>query len=267
MRRITVITPCLNSERYIEHTLRTVAMQREDGIQVEHLIIDGGSTDGTSDLVTKYQHPDTQHIISKDGGPAEAINKGLKIATGDYLCWLNSDDFYEPHALVRAIDALEKHPHKAFCFGHCPIINEEGVEIRKAITWVKELCYPLSSRPIIRTVNYISQPAMIFRRSAFEKTGLLRTDLHAAWDYDFTLRLWAYGGGVRVRRPALAYFRWTPQSISGQGYERQFAEEFECARENAGDWALSTLLHRVFRWGIVFCYGHMTRRLSNESRR
>ena len=266
MKRISVITPSLNSGRYIEHTLRSVALQRDDGIQVEHIIIDGGSTDDTEACVEKYKHPDTRYVSSRDGGPAEAINKGLLMATGDYLCWLNSDDFYGPHALLRAIEALEKHPDKSFCFGHCPIVNENNDEIRKTITWFKEFWYPLSCRPVIRTMNYISQPAMVFRRSAFEKAGPLRTDLHAAWDYDLTLRLWEYGGGVRVHRPAMAFFRWTPQSISGSGYKRQFAEELACAIEDAGLWAFSTLLHRFVCWGIVFCYGHMTRGLSNENR-
>lgn len=259
MKRISVVTPCLNSERYIEQTLRSVAMQRDDGVEVEHLVIDGGSADGTAALVAKYAHPHTHYISSRDGGPAEAINKGLCMASGDYLCWLNSDDVYAPHALVRAVEALEAHPEKAFCFGHCPIIDADGREFRRLITFFKEFWYPLSSRFVIRVLNYISQPAMVFRRSAFELAGPLRTDLHAAWDYDLTLRLWRHGGCVRVKRPAMACFRWTPHSISGRGYKRQFAEELACAVDDAGKWAFSSIVHRFVCWGIVFCYGLMSR--------
>lgn len=259
MKRISVITPSFNSEKYIEQTLRTVAMQREEGLEVEHLIMDGGSTDGTAAIVAEYAHCHTKFISSKDAGPADAINKGLAMATGEYLCWLNSDDLYAEHALKRAIETLEAHPKKAFCFGHCPIVNAEGLEIRRFITGFKEFWYPFSCRFMIRTLNYISQPAMVFRRSAFEVTGPLRTDLKAAWDYDLTLRLWQQGGGVRVKRPEMAYFRWTPQSISGSHYARQFEEEYACVREDAGRWALSTFLHRFVSWGIVFCYTRMTR--------
>lgn len=259
MKRITVVTPALNSERFIEETLRSVAMQREDGLDVEHIIMDGGSVDGTASIVAKYAHPRTRLIVSKDGGPAEAINKGLAMAGGDYLCWLNSDDVYAPHALRRAVEALEAHPDKAFCFGHCPIMDADGREIRRFITLFKEFWYPISCRFFIRVLNYISQPAMVFRRSAYELAGPLRTDLHAAWDYDLTLRLWRHGGALRVERPELARFRWTPHSISGRGFKRQFAEELSCAMDDAGKWAFSSLVHRVVVCCVVLCYGTMAR--------
>lgn len=259
MKRVSVITPSYHSSKTLEATLRTVAMQREDGLEVEHIIMDGGSTDETAAIVARYAHADTRFISERDAGPADAINKGLKLATGEYLCWLNADDYYAPHALKRAVEALDAHPGKAFCFGHCPIVDADGKEIRRFITAFKEFWYPLSCRFMIRTLNYISQPAMVFRRSAFEAAGPLRTDLVAAWDYDLTLRLWRQGGGVRIKRPELAHFRWTPDSISGRGFRQQFAEEFDCVKQDAGPWALSTFLHRFVSWGIVFCYTQMAR--------
>lgn len=259
MKRISVITPSYQSSGTLEATLRSVAMQREDGLAVEHIIMDGGSTDETAEIAARYAHADTQFISEPDTGPTDAINKGFKLATGDYFCWLNADDYYAPHALRRAVAALDAHPGKAFCFGHCPIVDAEGMEIRPLITAFKELGYPFSCRFMIRLLNYVSQPAMVFRRSAFEAAGPLRTDLVAAWDYDLTLRLWRQGGGVRVKRPELAYFRWTPDSISGRSFRKQFAEELDCARQDAGPWAFSAFLHRFVSWGIVFCYARMTR--------
>jgi glycosyltransferase involved in cell wall biosynthesis len=255
---ITVITPSFNSERFIEQTMQSVALQRSDSLSVEHLIIDGGSKDSTAKIVEQFAHSDTRFISERDNGPADAINKGFALAKGKYISWLNSDDFYMPGALKRAVEVLEKKSSKAFCFGHCPIVDENGREIRKRITSFKEFWYPLSCRPLIRTLNYISQPAMIIRRAALEKAGPLRTDLKAAWDYDFTLRLWRYGGAVRVQPPALASFRWTPQSISGSNYKLQFTEELDCAISDAGKFAPTAVIHRFVAWGIVFCYDKMS---------
>ncbi len=254
---VSVITPSFNSARYIEETMRTVAEQRTPSMRVEHIVVDGGSTDGTAEIVSRYAHPDTRFVNDRDNGPADALNKGFAISTGDYVCWLNSDDFYYPRALERAVAALEAKPSKAFCFGHCPIVNENGHEFRRWVTFFKEIWYPVSSRPVIRTLNYISQPATLIRRSALKKAGFLRTDLHAAWDYDLILRLWRQGGALRLGRPAMACFRWTPHSISGRGFERQFAEELSIAIEDAGRFAPSAIIHRFVSRGIVFCYGRM----------
>ena len=260
MKRITVVTPTFNSARHLEQTLQTVAMQRSAELSVEHIIMDGGSTDGTAELARRYAHPDTKFISSRDAGPADAINKGLAIATGEYLCWLNSDDYYAPNALSRAVAALEAHPRKAFCFGHCPIVDADGNEIRVLITRFKEFWFPISCRFFVRMLNYISQPAMVFRRGAFESAKPLRSDLKAAWDYDLTLRLWRQGGAVRVKRPELAFFRWTPDSISGRHYELQFHEDIQCVAADAGRFAFSTTVHRVCSALIILCYHRMSKR-------
>ena len=239
--------------------MRSVALQRSPGLSVEHIIMDGGSTDGTEALVRKFAHPDTRFVSSADSGPADAINKGFAIATGEFLCWLNSDDCYAPDALRRAVEALERRPEKAFCFGHCPITDAQGVMIRPFITRFKEFFFPFSCRFTFRVFFYVSQPATLFRRSALEAAGPLRTDLKAAWDYELLLRLWRRGGGVRVRRPELAYFRWTPDSISGRNYALQFRESAECVAKDAGRFAPSSLLHRLCSFLIVASYDRMNK--------
>ncbi len=257
----TIVTPTLDSERFLDETMRTVAMQRDDGVRVEHIVVDGGSTDRTAEIVARWAHPDTRFLPGKDTGPADAINRGLREARGDYLGWLNSDDEYAPHALLRSDYILRRHPKASFCFGHCPIIDAEGREIRRFVTRFKAAWFPVSCRAAIRTLNYVSQPSVLIRRSAWEAAGPLRTDLKAAWDYDLWLRLWRRGGAVRVPgREPLAFFRWTPDSISGANYERQFAEELAVARADAGRLAPSALLHFLVARGIVFCYRRMAPR-------
>jgi GT2 family glycosyltransferase len=198
-------------------------------------------------------------VREKDTGPANAINRGLKMATGDILAWLNADDFYEPGALALVAAAFEQNPDMAFCFGRCRIVDEKGQEIRKGITRFKECFYPVSSRFTFQTINYISQPAMFFRRTAFEAAGPLREDLRAAWDYEFILRLWRQGRAKVLFGAPLAAFRWHACSISGQHFRQQFQEEYEAARADAGWYAPQTLLHAGVRFGIVAIYSWMGR--------
>ncbi len=253
---VTVVTPTLNSAATVAETMRTVALQRAGGnVRVEHLVLDGGSTDDTAKIVAEWQHPDTHFIVRKDDkGPADAINAGLDLAHGEFLCWLNSDDVYAPYALERATAVLRRHPKAAFCFGRCRIINRHGQEIRRFVTRFKNCFFPLSCHFLIRTLNYISQPAMVFRASAFRQAGPLRTDLKAAWDYDLTLRLWHQGRPVAVPAPELAYFRWTPGSISGSHYERQFREELDAAIADTGRPSVAIFIHHLLAHSIVFLY-------------
>lgn len=257
--RVSVITPCFNAGRFLEPMLASVAAQRADGLEVEHIVLDAGSTDGTVEVLERHRAGIARLVLEPDHGPADAINKGLAMATGDVLAWLNADDLYAPDALRRACAALARRPQAALCFGHCPVIDAEGREIRRSITRFKEFWYPLACRPVVQMLNFVSQPAMLFRRRAFEQAGPLRIDLKAAWDYEFLLRLWRQGGAVRAGRPPLAYFRWTPGSISGRHFERQFREEYEAAAADAGRWAPQTLLHGLVRWGIVTVYNHMAK--------
>jgi len=257
--KISIITPNYHGAATLDETLRSVIAQREDGIDLEYIVVDGASRDGSADIIARYRG-DLQQVVSEpDRGPQDAINKGLRLATGDVVGWLNSDDLYHPGALRRAIEAMTHHPRRALCFGPCRIIDPQGQEIRRGITRFKECFHPISCRPVIQTINYISQPAMWFRRSALGQVGPLREDLVAAWDYEFMLRLWRVGGAVRIGRPWMADFRWHPGTISGRTFRRQFQEEYEAARADAGRFAPQTLAHWCVRWGIVGAYTLMTR--------
>jgi glycosyltransferase involved in cell wall biosynthesis len=258
--KISVITPNFNGARFLEASLRSVQKQVCSGVEVEHIVIDGGSTDGSVAIVERFRGGLARVICEPDNGPASAINKGLRLATGDVVAWLNADDCYRPGALRRVADVMQAHPRKALCFGHCPIVYEEGMEIRRGITRFKEMFFPFSSRFLIQSINYVSQPAMFFRRSAYLAAGPLREDMMYAWDYDFILRLWRQGGAVHVSGPALAEFRWHPGSLSGRGFVRQFEEELQAAKADAGPCSIQAVLHRGVCWGIVTIYGHMAKR-------
>lgn len=258
--KVSVITPAFNSARFIGETLRSIAAQRvAAGVEIEHIVVDGASTDGTLDVIRRHSRDIDVLISEPDRGPADAINKGLRVATGDYAGWLNADDLYEPDAVARLCDSVRRRPGRAIYFGRCRIVDAGGKEIRRPITAFKNAFFPFSCRPLIQSINYLSQPSSFFSMDAARAAGELRTDLRAAFDYDWTLRLWRIGGAYAIPGPPLASFRWHPGSISGSEFRRQFREEFEIAARDAGRFAPQTLAHALVRFGIVSIYSLMAR--------
>jgi glycosyltransferase involved in cell wall biosynthesis len=255
--KFTIITPNKNGDRFLEETILSVISQKGSGVDLEYIVIDGGSTDDSLEIIGRYEKDIAQIITEPDRGPVAAINKGLRLASGEIIAWLNADDRYHPGALKRVAETMSAHPNRALCFGACRIIDEEGLEIRQGITRFKEAFFPLSSRFTIQCLNYISQPAMFFRRSALEAAGPLREDMVAAWDYDFLLRLWRHGGSVYVPGAPLADFRWHKDSISARKFSVQFKEEYDVATRDAGRLAPQTWIHWLVRWGIVGIYSLM----------
>lgn len=253
--KFSIITANRNGERFLEESIQSVVSQKAGDIELEYIVIDGASTDASLEIIDRYRSQISTFISEPDDGPVNAINKGLKLATGDIVGWLNADDRYHPGVLKRVSEAFKTEPNKALCFGRCNIIDEQGREIRRWITRFKEFFFLLSSRFTIQCLNYISQPTLFFRKNAFQKTGLLREDLVAAWDYDFILRLWKNGGAICLRdRMPVADFRWHEASISCSNYAIQFKEELEAAKEHAGALAPQTWIHHGVRWSIVGVY-------------
>jgi len=257
---ISVITPNYNGGRYLAQAIESVLAQRRAGVDLEYIVVDGGSTDGSLAILERYRPELARLVVEPDRGPASAINKGLALARGEIVGWLNADDLYHPGALARVAKGFAARPRRALGFGRCRIVDEDGREIRKGITRFKEAFHPVSCRFLIQTLNYVSQPASFFRRSALERAGPLREDLRAAFDYDLVLRLWRQGGAFRIAGPPLADFRWHPGSISGRGFREQFREEYEAARRDAGPRAPQVWLHAGVRWGIVTIYSRMAAR-------
>jgi glycosyltransferase involved in cell wall biosynthesis len=252
--KFTIITPNKNGSRFLEEAIRSILAQKAPGVDLEYIVIDGGSTDDSLEITRRYEKDISKIISEQDRGPVSAINKGLRLASGEIVAWLNADDRYHPGALSRVAQTMATHPDKALCFGACRIIDVEGKEIRRGITRFKEFFFPFSSRFTIQCLNYISQPAMFFRRRALEAAGFLCEDMVAAWDYDFILRLWRQGEAVQVPGEPLADFRWHKGSISGRKFSLQFMEEFNIAARDAGLLAPQTWIHWLVRWGIVGIY-------------
>jgi len=222
--KISVITPSYNQGLFIERTISSILGQEFDG-EMEYLVIDGGSIDTTLEILEKYRAR-LSFVSEKDEGLADAVNKGLDMATGEIVGWLNSDDLYRPGTIAQVMDYFEKNPECMWLYGKCRIINQKNREIYKNVTRYKNLLLRRYSYSRLLTENYISQPAVFFRRSLIDEVGKLNTELRYAMDYDLWLR---FG----KRTPAgvipvyLSDFRRHPGSLSenytGQQFEEQYA--------------------------------------------
>jgi glycosyltransferase involved in cell wall biosynthesis len=227
--KLSIITPSFNQGRYLERTLQSVLTQQGD-FELEHIVIDGGSTDDTLDILRRYGTR-VRWVSEKDRGQSDAINKGFGMATGEVLAWLNSDDTYLPGALARVAAEYRKAPF-AWCFGNCRIIDEDDREIREFITRYKAAqARTYSYRHLLRR-DFISQPAVFFTAAAYQATGEISRELVYSMDYDYWLRL-GRSWEPRILDEFLANFRWHTQSKNGAAYRKASWETFQTARQHA----------------------------------
>ena len=126
---VSILTPSFNQAPYLEETIQSVLLQ--DHPRLEYIIVDGGSTDGSIEVIKKYEHKLAWWVSEKDKGQTDAINKGFARASGEILAWINSDDTYEPGAVSAAVKYLQEHPNVGMVYGDCNFINEAGRVIGK----------------------------------------------------------------------------------------------------------------------------------------
>lgn len=217
MHSLSIITPSYNQAEYIEATLHSVHTQNYP--YLEHLVIDGGSTDGTLDILRRYAKRPHLHWISEpDKGQAEAINKGFKRATGEVIAWLNSDDIYLPQALPRVADFFEQHPDIDVLYGDYYLINERG----ELLLQKQEI--PFDYNILLYGLDYISQPTTFFRRRVLEKVGYLDETLHYGLDWEYWLRLAQAGCRFAYLPHYLAATRWHTTAKTLIAPPRMYAE-------------------------------------------
>ena len=213
---VSVVTPSLDQGRFIEETILSIKNQTYP--RVEHIIIDGGSTDATLDIIRKYEGTYNMRWLSEpDEGQSDAINKGWRMAKGEILAYLNADDTYMPGAVETAVEFFAGHPDVSMVYGDCNTMNEAGELIGQ---------YPAAAfdlKEILTLRNMIPQPAVFLRRGVLDKVGYLDTDLYMIMDLDFWIRV-----GLRLKIQylprTLANFRRSPTSKSmAEGYK--FSQE------------------------------------------
>jgi glycosyltransferase involved in cell wall biosynthesis len=177
--KITIITPSFNQGEFLEETILSVLSQNYPNL--EYLIMDGGSTDNSVDIIKKYQAQISFWVSEKDSGQAEAINKGLKRASGEIISWLCSDDVYLPDALHKVADLFGKNPDSVMLHGKAVLF---GNSIKERVIGAHETELPLKYFSVIP----FPQPSSFFRRKLIDEQGLLDESLHFAMDYDLLVR-------------------------------------------------------------------------------
>jgi len=184
---VSIITPTFNQARYIEATIQSVLLQ--DYPHIEYMIVDGGSQDGTVDVIKKYERrsgvtpPIAWWVSEKDKGQTDAINKGFAHANGEILAWLNSDDTYEPGAISAAVKYLQEHPEVGMVYGDCNFINEDGHVIGKFGSAQTD------QRLLRQGYVHIPQQTVFFRADLWKRVSPLDHSFYFAMDYDLWTRL------------------------------------------------------------------------------
>ena len=178
---VSIVTPSFNQARYIEATIQSVLGQ--DYPRIEYIVVDGGSTDGTLDVIRKYEDRLAHWVSEKDKGQTDAINKGFARATGEILAWINSDDTYEPGAVSAAVNYLMEHPEAGMVYADCNFINEQGRVIGKFGSAQTD------HRLLRQGYVHIPQQTMFFRADLWRQVGPLDPSFYFAMDYDLWTRL------------------------------------------------------------------------------
>jgi glycosyltransferase involved in cell wall biosynthesis len=220
---VSIVTPSFNQADYLEETILSVLQQ--DYANVEYYVMDGGSTDGSVEIIRAYEDRLAGWVSQPDGGQAHALNKGFGLAKGDYLGWLCSDDTYLPGAIATLVGALERDPAAALAYGDAVYTDE-----------LSELKDPAPSGrwdppQMVRTAQVPNQqPATLYRRSAWEAAGPLDERAWYYLDYELTVRLAGVGGGIRIPEQ-LATYRIHPDGKSTGRPVLKAEDALRCADE------------------------------------
>lgn len=191
LRSVSVITPSFNQARFLEDAIYSVLEQ--DYPQVEYIVIDGASTDGSVDIIRKYADRLAWWVSEKDSGQAEAINKGLSRASGEIVAWLNSDDTYLPGAISAAVKAFEENPDVVLVYGDMLAVNENGETINI-------LRYDQLGLEDLLCFEIIGQPAVFFRREVLVNAGNLDQSYQFLLDHHLWLRIALYGRILHIHQ-------------------------------------------------------------------
>ena len=222
--RISVVTPSYNQGQFIEETIRSVLEQRYRN--VEYLVLDGGSTDGTIEVLQKYDAELNFWRSEKDGGEAAAINEGFGRATGDILCWLNSDDLHVATTLSTVAKLLGSSLEMpVVLYGGCEWFADRTLwrEVRPAVPF---------SRGLLETADFLTQPSVFWTRRAWEVVGPLDETLHYGLDWEWFLRASKVCRFISTDA-LLSRYRVHNAQKTGIGGEKRWIELLEIVRRHS----------------------------------
>ena len=222
--KISVITPSFNQGKFIEQNIQSVLTQRYP--LVEHIVVDGGSSDETLEILKKYPH--VKWVSEKDEGQADALNKGLSMATGDIIGWINSDDYYEPDIFSFVVNTFEDENVNW-------IIGDVSFEYMVINKKIQRQSPKITVRHLLKNPDILRQQGAFFRKSFLKQEGGWNKKFQLVMDLDLWLRLAKASEPVMVSKK-IGVFRMQPdQKTSGRNLLKQLKEIKELFdREQAG---------------------------------
>ena len=233
---LTVVTPSYNQARFLDETLRSVLCQRD---QVhEYFVLDGGSTDGSPELIRRYADRIDYWVSEKDKGQSDAIHRGFARATGDVLCWLNSDDVFLPGVLKRVRDAFDRHPDWDVLTAYHVQTDGDG-KVLAAHRIPGE-----GGRKAKWAIIHVCQQTTFFRRRVYEAVGGLNLDLHCVMDTELWVRMFRSGtkwGHIPVY---LAAFR-QHAAAKNSSWQGKYAEEWKWLAEHYPEYCGPSVRHAL----------------------
>ncbi|WP_075590610.1 glycosyltransferase family 2 protein [Labilibacter marinus] len=245
--KISIITPSFNQGKFLEETILSVLDQNYP--KLEYIIIDGGSTDNSVDIIKKHQDKLAYWISEKDDGQSHAINKGFQKATGDIICWLNSDDLLQPDTLKLVSDQF-KNKQTNWLTGNCSTIDAQSKTIGSYTCNI-----PPSNKEWLnhfaRGASFaILQPSTFWKKEIIDKVGLLNQKLHYSFDHEYFLRMYLQFGKPNVINKNLSAFRLHDESKTVSTKEAFHKENRKIARNYISHLPIK---EQVYLWA-VYCF-------------
>lgn len=240
---VSIITPSFNQGDYLEQTIQSVLAQTYPNIQ--YIIIDGGSTDHSVDIIKKYSKKLHYWISEKDYGQSDAINKGIAQASGDIIAYLNADDLLEKDAVTQIVKAFAQWPDAAVIYGTCALIDEHNKQIRPPAGGPLGF-YTLLIKGMLPAIH---QPACFFNLKQIKRRPVLVTELEYVMDFELLLHCKKNKLPVRFIPQHLANFRIHKQAKTLSQTSKMYEEKMQVQRSYApylmALWAFRYLKHLI----------------------
>jgi glycosyltransferase involved in cell wall biosynthesis len=251
--KISIVTPSYNQGQYLEETILSVINQEYPNL--EYIIMDGGSTDNSVEIIKKYESHLTHWESGPDGGQANAINMGFTMATGDILGWLNSDDYYLPGVFEEITKVLHKDDLK-IVFGNCVHFYEDSRRSSKTRYSIERF-----KRFNIEYCDFMEQPSSFWTRKTFEKTGILETELNFGFDWDWYIRAKRKGIEYVPLGKDLSVYRFHGAHKSGSGGKTRTLELASIYRKHHSENLAETFL-RIEKKKPIFDFTEKAHKLA-----
>jgi len=242
--RVSIVTPSYNQAQFLDETIQSVLSQ--DYPNIEYIIVDGGSQDGSVEIIQRYSDRLAWWVSEPDRGQTDALNKGFSRVTGDILAWINSDDTYLPGAISDAVAFLQKNPDVGMVYGDAHLVDENGQFM--GVFPARQTDY----HRLMRGFVHIPQQSAFFRANLWKQVGPLDQTIYFAMDYDLWVRLAKVSKLVYYPR-LWANFRLQGQAKSVISDHRCYPDMLRIHRREGGNW-LSWLRLKAFSRRIFYTW-------------